>query len=164
MKLSLKFSTSIFSFPGESEPQSRSPNFTNENPLETRNLAFFSTNVVEGTGKGIVIGTGDRTAVGQIARLATSIERDATLIEQEIEHFIHMITYAAFFFGITFSCIAFALGYDWLSAVIFLISIIVANVPEGLVPTIAVALTLTAKRMAAKNCLVKNLEAVETLG
>ncbi|CAI9605106.1 unnamed protein product [Staurois parvus] len=49
-------------------------------------------------------------------------------------------------------------------AVIFLIGIIVANVPEGLLATVTVCLTLTAKRMARKNCLVKNLEAVETLG
>lgn len=45
-----------------------------------------------------------------------------------------------------------------------LLGIIVANVPEGLLATVTVALTLTAKRMASKNCLVKNLEAVETLG
>jgi len=51
-----------------------------------------------------------------------------------------------------------------LDAVIFLIGIIVANVPEGLLATVTVCLTLTAKRMASKNCLVKNLEAVETLG
>lgn len=51
-----------------------------------------------------------------------------------------------------------------MDAVVFLIGIIVANVPEGLLATVTVCLTLTAKRMAAKNCLVKNLEAVETLG
>ena len=36
------------SLTGESEPQSRSPDFTHDNPLETKNLAFFSTNIVEG--------------------------------------------------------------------------------------------------------------------
>ncbi|OXU26342.1 hypothetical protein TSAR_006877 [Trichomalopsis sarcophagae] len=41
------------SLTGESEPQSRSPEFTNENPLESKNLAFFSTNAVEGTAKGV---------------------------------------------------------------------------------------------------------------
>lgn len=49
------------SLTGESEPQSRSSDCTNENPLETRNLAFFSTSAVEGTAVGIVINTGDRT-------------------------------------------------------------------------------------------------------
>ena len=64
----------------------------------------------------------------------------------------------------TFFIIAMALGYEWLNAVVFLIGIIVANVPESLIATVTVCLTLTAKRMASKNCLVKNLEAVETLG
>uniref|UniRef100_A0A3P9PVR1 Sodium/potassium-transporting ATPase subunit alpha n=1 Tax=Poecilia reticulata TaxID=8081 RepID=A0A3P9PVR1_POERE len=111
------------SLTGESEPQTRTPDFSNENPLETRNIAFFSTNCVEGTARGIVISTGDRTVMGRIATLASGLE-----------------------------------------AVIFLIGIIVANVPEGLLATVTVCLTLTAKRMAKKNCLVKNLEAVETLG
>uniref|UniRef100_A0A668UHW9 Sodium/potassium-transporting ATPase subunit alpha n=1 Tax=Oreochromis aureus TaxID=47969 RepID=A0A668UHW9_OREAU len=81
-----------------------------------------------------------------------------------IEHFIHIITGVAVFLGVTFFILAIILGYTWLEAVIFLIGIIVANVPEGLLATVTVCLTLTAKRMAKKNCLVKNLEAVETLG
>ena len=53
------------SLTGESEPQSRSPEFTHENPLETKNLAFFSTNAVEGTARGIVINIGDNTVMGK---------------------------------------------------------------------------------------------------
>ncbi|GFR10658.1 hypothetical protein TNCT_333391 [Trichonephila clavata] len=152
------------SLTGESEPQTRSPEMTNENPLETRNIAFFSTNCVEGTGRGIVINTGDRTVMGRIANLASGLEMGDTPIAREIAHFIHIITSVAVFLGVTFFIIAFILGYYWLDAVIFLIGIIVANVPEGLLATVTVCLTLTAKRMASKNCLVKNLEAVETLG
>merc|ERR1711910_96449 len=152
------------SLTGESEPQTRSPDFTNENPLETRNLAFFSTNAVEGTCLGMVVNIGDNTVMGRIAGLASGLESDETPIAKEIEHFIHIITAVAVFLGVTFFIIAFILGYNWLDAVIFLIGIIVANVPEGLLATVTVCLTLTAKRMAAKNCLVKNLEAVETLG
>lgn len=152
------------SLTGESEPQTRSHEFTNENPLETRNLAFFSTNCVEGAASGVVINTGDRTIMGRIANLASGLEMGETPIAREIEHFIHIITGVAVFLGVTFFIIAFILGYHWLDAVIFLIGIIVANVPEGLLATVTVCLTLTAKRMASKNCLVKNLEAVETLG
>jgi sodium/potassium-transporting ATPase subunit alpha len=70
----------------------------------------------------------------------------------------------AVFLGVTFFILAMVLGYSFLEAAIFLIGIIVAKVPEGLLATVTVCLTLTAKRMAKKNCLVKNLEAVETLG
>jgi len=152
------------SLTGESEPQTRTPDFTHENPLETRNLAFFSTNAVEGTAKGIVVNIGDNTVMGRIAGLASGLDTGDTPIAKEIAHFIHLITGVAVFLGVTFFIIAFILGYHWLDAVIFLIGIIVANVPEGLLATVTVCLTLTAKRMASKNCLVKNLEAVETLG
>merc|ERR1712055_223170 len=152
------------SLTGESEPQARGPEFTHENPLETKNLAFFSTNAVEGTCVGMVVNIGDNTVMGRIAGLASGLEGGQTPIAKEIEHFIHIITAVAVFLGVSFFIIAFILGYNWLDAVIFLIGIIVANVPEGLLATVTVCLTLTAKRMAAKNCLVKNLEAVETLG
>merc|ERR1712001_798395 len=152
------------SLTGESEPQARTPEFTHDNPLETKNLAFFSTNAVEGTATGMVVNIGDNTVMGRIAGLASGLESDETPIAKEIAHFIHIITGVAVFLGVSFFIIAFILGYNWLDAVIFLIGIIVANVPEGLLATVTVCLTLTAKRMAAKNCLVKNLEAVETLG
>ncbi|XP_072524691.1 sodium/potassium-transporting ATPase subunit alpha-2 [Salminus brasiliensis] len=152
------------SLTGESEPQTRSPDFTHENPLETRNIGFFSTNCVEGTARGIVIATGDHTVMGRIATLASGLEVGQTPINREIEHFIHIITGVAVFLGVSFFILSLILGYTWLEAVVFLIGIIVANVPEGLLATVTVCLTLTAKRMARKNCLVKNLEAVETLG
>merc|ERR1712214_17174 len=159
-----QFKVDNSSLTGESEPQARSPEFTHENPLETKNLAFFSTNAVEGTARGMVVNIGDNTVMGRIAGLASGLESGETPIAKEIAHFIHIITAVAVFLGVTFFIIAFILGYHWLDAVIFLIGIIVANVPEGLLATVTVCLTLTAKRMASKNCLVKNLEAVETLG
>jgi len=161
---SSNFKVDNSSLTGESEPQLRTNEFTDENPMETRNVAFFSTYAVEGSAKGIVIQTGDRTAMGRIAILASGLETEDTPIAKEIHHFINIITGVAVFLGVTFFIIAFILGYYWLDAVIFLIGIIVANVPEGLLATVTVCLTLTAQRMASKNCLVKNLEAVETLG
>uniref|UniRef100_A0A3Q2QK68 Sodium/potassium-transporting ATPase subunit alpha n=1 Tax=Fundulus heteroclitus TaxID=8078 RepID=A0A3Q2QK68_FUNHE len=151
------------SLTGESEPQSRSPDNTHDNPLETRNVAFFSTNCVEGTARGIVIYTGDRTVMGRIATLASGLDTGKTPIAKEIEHFIQIITGVAVFLGVTFFILAIVLGYSWLEAVIFLIGIIVANVPEGLLATV----TVTCNELSVslqKNCLVKNLEAVETLG
>merc|ERR1711910_163279 len=159
-----QFKVDNSSLTGESEPQTRTPEFSHENPLETKNLAFFSTNAVEGTCVGMVVQIGDNTVMGRIAGLASGLGQDETPIAKEIAHFIHIITGVAVFLGVSFFIIAFILGYNWLDAVIFLIGIIVANVPEGLLATVTVCLTLTAKRMAKKNCLVKNLEAVETLG
>ncbi|XP_005113180.1 sodium/potassium-transporting ATPase subunit alpha [Aplysia californica] len=93
-----------------------------------------------------------------------SLKSGETPIARAIAHFIHIITGVALGLGIAFGIIAYAMGYSWIKAIVFLIGIIVANVPEGLLATVTVCLTLTAKRMAKKNCLVKNLEAVETLG
>lgn len=152
------------SLTGESEPLPRSPGMSHESPLETKNLAFFSTNALEGTAKAIVIQVGDHTTMGRIAGLTAGIESVETPIAREVHHFIHIITAVAGTTGAIFFVCSMIMGYSWIDAVVFLIGIIVANVPEGLLVTVTVCLTLTARRMASKNCLVKNLEAVETLG
>ncbi|XP_051792499.1 potassium-transporting ATPase alpha chain 2-like [Erpetoichthys calabaricus] len=152
------------SLTGESEPQARSSELTHENPLETKNIAFYSTTCLEGTASGIVINTGDNTVIGRIAFLASGVENEKTPIAIEIEHFVHMISALALFVGFLFLFISLGMGYNILNAIIFFIGIVVAYVPEGLLATVTVCLSLTAKTMAKKNCLVKNLEAVETLG
>ncbi|XP_021092056.1 potassium-transporting ATPase alpha chain 2 isoform X1 [Heterocephalus glaber] len=152
------------SLTGESEPQPRSAEFTHENPLETKNIGFYSTTCLEGTATGVVINTGDRTVIGRIASLASGVGSEKTPIATEIEHFVHIVAGVAVSVGLLFFIIAVSLKYQVLDSIIFLIGIIVANVPEGLLATVTVTLSLTAKRMAKKNCLVKNLEAVETLG
>ena len=77
--------------------------------------------------------------MGRIANLASGLGTGKTPIAQEIEHFIHIITGVAVFLGLTFLIIALAMKYHWLEAVIFLIGIIVANVPEGLLATVTVS-------------------------
>jgi len=149
---------------GENEPQSRSPNCTNENPLETKNLAFFGTLVPAGSCNAVVVNIGDKTVMGRIAILTTSTENDQTPINKEIEHFVKIVSAVAIFLGITFFLIGVGLNVDWITNLVFMIGIIVANVPEGLLATVTVCLTLTAKRMYTKKVMVKNLEAVETLG
>ena len=86
-----------------------------------------------------MIATGDRTVMGRIANLASGLEVGKTPIAHEIEHFINIITGVAVFLGVSFFIIALVLGYNWLDAVIFLIGIIVANVPEGLLATVTVS-------------------------
>ncbi|KAF8362593.1 catp-4 [Pristionchus pacificus] len=152
------------SMTGESEPQSRNNQCTSPNPLETKNIALFSTNVVEGTAKGIVILTGDKTAMGTIAALTQSVGGEPTPIAKEIDRFVKISAIIALFVGIVFAVLAAVHGSTWIKSVIYFIGMVVANVPEGIVCTVTAVLTLTAKKMEKKQCLVKRLECVETLG
>jgi len=151
------------SLTGESEPLPRTVECTDERFIETKNVAFYTTFCKDGTGTGIVIDTGDRTFIGKIASLATNTEAVETPIHKEINHFIKIISTIAIILGIIFFIFGLFV-YDIISNVVFCIGIIVANVPEGLLATVTVALTLTSKKMARKHVLVKNLESVETLG
>lgn len=149
---------------GESEPQRRKPVCTNDDPLETQNLCFFGTQVPEGSCKGVIISTGDNTVMGRIAALAMSTTNEQTPINKEIHHFIYIISTIAIFLGVLFFVLNIIIGTPYIENLVFMIGIIVANVPEGLLATVTVCLTLTAKRMHSKKVLVKNLEGVETLG
>lgn len=151
------------SLTGESDDLLRKVDGREANILESANVAFFGTMCTDGSGKGIVIRIGDDTVIGRIATLTTSTTAKATPLSNDINNFVHIISAIAFVIGIIF----FIFGlfyYDIIMNVIFAIGIIVANVPEGLLATVTVALALTAKRMAAKMVLVKNLQSVETLG
>ena len=152
------------SLTGESEPQKRKPEATHDDPLETANIAFFGTSMPEGELTGVVIKTGDDTMMGRIASLAMTTNVEQTPINKEIEHFIHIISAIAIFLGVSFFIIGATMGTEWVANLVFMIGIIVANVPEGLLTTVTVCLTLTAKRMYVKQVMVKNLEGVETLG
>ena len=152
------------SLTGESDDLLRKVEKTADNPLETANLAFFGTACTFGSGLGVVINTGDRTVIGQIANLAQSAQTSETPLSTEIDRFIKIISAVAIILGITFFILGLIYGYDIITNLVFAIGIIVANVPEGLLATVTVSLALTAKRMAGKKVLVKNLESVETLG
>ena len=152
------------SLTGESEPCKRSPNCTDTNPLESQNMAFFGTQVPKGSCKGVVLSTGDHTFMGRIAKLTMSTGSDKTPIAIELDHFISIISVVAITLGVVFFIIGCFLGTDLISNLVFMIGIIVANVPEGLLATVTVSLSLTANRMSSKNVLVKNLQGVETLG
>jgi sodium/potassium-transporting ATPase subunit alpha len=135
---------------GESEPQTRSIQFTNENQLETKNLLFRSTFAVEGlsdislrifflifkdllgSAKGVVIRTGDRTVIG---RIANSIPIESTVdtpITKEITQSISSMTRLAIFLGIFFFIMAISLGYPFIESLILLIVMIIVNAPKSL--------------------------------
>jgi len=153
------------SLTGESEPQIRKAECTHpDNPFETQNLAFFGTMVKEGTCKGIVVFTGDSTFMGRIANLAGSASNEMTTLQREINNFIKLIASIAITLGAIFLAIGIYITRDAISTITFCIGVIVANVPEGLMTSLTVCITLCAKRMKEKNVLVKNLQSIETMG
>jgi len=134
------------------------------NPLETHNLLFFGTLCPAGSCEGIVVNIGDFTVMGRISAITTQTEDGISPIKKEINRFVLLVSAVAVFLGVTFFIIGAALKTDPITNLVFMIGIIVANVPEGLLATVTVCLSLTAQRMFHKNVLVKQLESVETLG
>lgn len=135
-----------------------------ENPLESRNLIFFSTLCTAGTGRGVVIRTGKNTFMGKIADLATSAEGQIMTLEYEINKFIKIISIIAVTLGVAFFCGGFGINFPIVANFTFAIGIIVANVPEGLLSCLTVTLALTAHKLFLKNVMVKNMKSIETLG
>jgi sodium/potassium-transporting ATPase subunit alpha len=152
------------SLTGESEPQLRKLTCTHNDLLESRNMVFSGTLVQSGNGRALVYGTGMDTQIGQIVQLTKEAGTVDTPIRKELHHFIRVISAIAIALGLLFFALSVLLGNPFIGSLIFAIGIIVANVPEGLLPTVTLALTMASKRMAKKNALIKNLEAVETLG
>ncbi|OTF82492.1 hypothetical protein BLA29_001405 [Euroglyphus maynei] len=155
------------SITGESKPLLRTIercDDDNQSYLEASNLAFFSTNCTDGNGIGIIIATGDNTVIGDLASIVSNIGEQTTPIAREISSFVNIITIISLLSGALFFGLTIYFGQSIFNAFILMIGITVGNVPEGLLPALTVVLTVAAKRMAAKKCMVKHLEAVETLG
>ena len=152
------------SLTGESEPQLRKLSCTHDNLLESRNMVFSGTLVQSGNGRALIYATGMNTQIGGIVQLTKEAEPVETPIRRELRHFIRIISGIAICLGVLFFALSLLLGNPFIGSLIFAIGIIVANVPEGLLPTVTLALTMASKRMARKNALIRNLEAVETLG
>lgn len=152
------------SLTGEQEAQKRSTEGTHANPLETQNLMFYGTLLLEGDGIGIVIRTGNNTVIGQIANLANTTATLETPLSKEINLFVRKIGLIAVIMAVVFFCIGFGLGNSFGQNFVFAIGIIVANIPQGLIATVTVVLTISAKRLGRKQVVVKTLESVETLG
>jgi sodium/potassium-transporting ATPase subunit alpha len=149
---------------GESEPQLRSLECTHDDMLECRNMVFSSTLVQTGNGEAVIFSTGSDTQIGKLSRLTEETVSVQTPIRKELDHFVRIISSIAIFLGIAFFILGFFIQDTFLASLIFAIGIIVANVPEGLLPTVTLALSLASKRMARRNALIKQLESVETLG
>jgi len=154
----------LSSLTGESEPQKLSADTASENVLESRNMVFSGSLVQSGDGTAVVCRTGMDTEIGKIVHLTKGTASHETPIHRELTYFIKVISGIAIFLGLLFFAISVMIGKGEIGSLIFAIGIIVANVPEGLLPTVTLALTMASKRMAGKNALIRNLESVETLG
>ncbi|MGQ9681859.1 MAG: cation-translocating P-type ATPase [Anaerolineae bacterium] len=132
---------------------------------EFANLVYAGTTVATGTGRAVVTATGMNTEFGRIADLTANVREEPSPMQVQIERLVRRITLLAVGLGVLFFALALLLGVMKVAeAFIFGVGIIVAFVPEGLLPTVTLALAMGVQRMARRHALVKKLSAVETLG
>ena len=159
---------------GEAEPVHCTTVSTHLNYLESQNLAFFSSLVVQGNGTGVVIATGDRTVLGTVSVLTrNSSQVEITSLHREINRFVLIIVGFAVFFAI----LIWITWSSWLNKssdprfqgylsengnIINCIGLVVAFIPEGLPGAITLILTIVATRMFKQHVLVKSLATLET--
>ncbi len=133
--------------------------------VELSNLVFSGTSVAAGTGKTVVIATGMASEFGKIARLTQTLGEDPSPLQRELAQATRLITVIAVGIGLVFFALAALLaGVNLAESFIFAMGMIVAFVPEGLLPTVTLALAMGVQRMARRHALIKRLSAVETLG
>ena len=150
---------------GEAVAAEKDPRPVAEAPiLGCANVVLAGTLVVAGSGRAVVFATGMRTEFGRIAQLTQAAAEPLTPLQREIGRLSRLVAAIATALGIAFFIVGYALGVPFWQNFIFAIGVIVANVPEGLLPTVTLALALGTQRMARRNALIRHLPAVETLG
>jgi len=132
--------------------------------LQARDVVFSGTECTGGEARALVTATGMRTELGRIASLSQRVGRDESPLEHQVKRVAWLIALVAVGAGIAFLPIGLAAGLSVGAATSFAIGLLVANVPEGLLPTITLALAVGVREMARRGALVKRLSAVETLG
>jgi sodium/potassium-transporting ATPase subunit alpha len=150
---------------GESMPQARAAGACADGDLiHSRNVLLAGTSVVSGQGRAVVFATGLNTEFGKIAHLAQAGGGVVSPLRKQLAYLSRLIAALAVGIGVIFFAIGAALDIPiWLNF-IFTIGLISSMVPEGLLPTLTLALTLAAQRLAKRNVLIRNLSSVETLG
>ena len=152
---------------GESAPVLRSAEYEDVElpPLEARDLVFSGSACTAGEAQAVAVSTGMRTELGRIAALSQRVHREESPLETEVKRVAWLIAGVSVAVGLAFFPLgALAAGLPLGDALTFAIGLIVANVPEGLLPTITLALAVGVRALAREGALVKRLSAVETLG
>jgi Ca2+-transporting ATPase len=133
-------------------------------PAELANLIFAGSTVAAGRAQAVVYATANRTEFGHVVHLTTSVQREPSTLEVQITKIVRFITGLALSMGaLVFLLTQFIVGMELQASFIFAIGIIVAFVPEGLLPTVTLSLAIAVQRMARRNALVRRLSAVEAL-
>jgi sodium/potassium-transporting ATPase subunit alpha len=150
---------------GEALPAARSAEgVADGRPLEARNILLAGTFLVSGQAKAVVYATGMLTEFGKIAHLTQTVGETGSPLQREIGRLSKLVAVIASALGLLFFGIGVVMGLPFWANAMFAIGIIVANVPEGLLPTVTLSLAMATQRMARRNALVRHLPSVETLG
>ena len=152
---------------GESKPVARSAErlaTSPVDPLDAPNVVFAGTFVTSGSGTAAVAATGAGTRLGGISRLTAGVVRRPTPLRIQMNRAVRMIGAFAVVTGLLFFGASLGMGTPARDGFLFSVGVIVALVPEGLLPTLSLSLAMSATRMARRGALVRRLESVETLG
>lgn len=149
---------------GESDSRLLSAAPCIEELLESNNLVFAGTLVVSGSGQVVVYATGMATEFGKIAQITGKVVEEESPLHVEITRVTRIVAGIAIAGGACFFVIGGLVGRGFWDNFLFAIGVIIATVPEGLLPTVTLSLAMASKRMAGRNALVKSLNAVEALG
>ncbi|MCL5770720.1 MAG: cation-transporting P-type ATPase [Actinobacteria bacterium] len=153
---------------GESDPQRKSaPAIVGRDVdlLRLTNVVYAGTSITSGNGQAVVYATGMNSEFGKIANLTQKVKDQLSPLQKEINKASKLLMYIAVGIGILFFILSIAVvRLPFITSFVFAIGIIVAFVPEGLLPTVTLALAMGVQRMAKKNALIKKLSSVETLG
>jgi magnesium-transporting ATPase (P-type) len=149
----------------ESELRMDNSTLTGESwPVRPEREIFAGTYVAAGVGEALVTATGMQTRFGRIAALTQQAREEASPLERELAHVTRLVAVLSLGIGLTFFLVAGALGLGLRERFVLAIGVMVANVPEGLLPTVTLSLAMASQRMARRSALVRRLSAVETLG
>ena len=135
-----------------------------EEIIHAENILLAGTSMVSGESKAVVFATGMHTEFGKIAHLTQTGRAAVSPLREQVAHLSRLIGVLAIVIGVAFFVISRLIGLPFWQGFIFGIGIIVAMVPEGLLPTLTLALVLATQRMAKRNVLIRYLPSVETLG
>lgn len=154
------------SLTGESVQVSKKPEYEHgDGRFAEANMVYAGTIAGSGTATAVAVATGMQTEFGKIAKLTQTQKTTTSPLQKELNRLTHQLSWIAIGIGVAFFIAAiFFVKYPVAKSFIFALGMIVAFIPEGLLPTVTLSLAQGVTRMAKKHALVKELNSVETLG